>query len=134
MDFLSWLNSESDQKENYIMDEIRHTFSEWIKSGNENIPPVLERHVHAIAKFHTIKAIDSGILYIIFLILSTILWLTLIKRSKVTDAKWGFTDSAYFVFGIATVFLSLLMMVVVVANIQGAFAPLASFLGSLLNE
>jgi len=68
-------------------DELHHTFSEWIKSGNTNIPPIIEKQINECAKFHTTKAINSGILLIIFVTLSIILWPTLIKRTKVNDSK-----------------------------------------------
>jgi cytochrome bd-type quinol oxidase subunit 2 len=114
------------------MDQLRHTFSEWIKSGNEKIPPILEKQINKYESFHTPKAIYCGILLIIFVVLSIILWTTLIKRSREKDLKWRLKEIAYFIFGIATVSFSLLMMVVVVANLQGAFAPLTSFLVHLL--
>ena len=59
------------------------------------------------------------------------LWTTLIK-TKVNDIKWRFKEKTYFVFGNVTVVISLLMMVIVVANIQGAFAPLTAFLVGFL--
>lgn len=110
------------------MDKLHQTFKQWINSGNENIPSILQEQINECAKFHTTKAIVCAILLIIFVVLSIIIWTTLIKRTKVNDSKWRFKEKAYFVFGIATVVLSLLMLVIVVTNIQGASAPLAAFL------
>jgi len=114
------------------MDKLHQTFNQWINSGNENIPFIIQEQINKCAKFHTTKAIVCGILLIIFVALSITLWATLIKRTKVNDSKWSFKEKAYFVFGIVTGVLSLLMMVIVVANMQGAFAPLAAFLVGFL--
>ncbi|KPV59645.1 hypothetical protein QJ48_10005 [Paenibacillus sp. A3] len=112
--------------------ELRYAFIEWIKSGNENIPSILKQQINERIEFHTTKAIVCGVLFIIFVALSRFLWNALIKRTKEIDSKWRYKENAYFIFGIATVVLSLLLMVIVVANMQGAFAPLAAFLGGLL--
>lgn len=113
-------------------DELHHIFSEWIKLGDANIPPIIKQQINECARFHTIKAIYSGILFIIFVTLSIIIWTILIKKAKVNDSKWTFKEKTYFVFGNVTVVISLLMMVIVVANIQGAFAPLTAFLVGFL--
>ena len=113
-------------------DELHHTFSKSVKSGNRNIPPVIEKQINECARFHTTKAINSGILFIIFVTLSIILWATLIKRAKVNASKWRFKEKAYFVFGNATVIISLLTMLIVLANMQGAYAPLTAFLVGFL--
>jgi len=114
------------------LDKLHQTFNQWINSGNETIPSILQEQLNAGVKFHTTKAMVCGILLTIFVVLSIILWTRLIKRTKVNDSKWGFKEKAYFVFGIATVNLSLLMIVMVMANMQGALAPLNAFLSGFL--
>ncbi|WP_459848800.1 hypothetical protein [Fusibacter bizertensis] len=46
----------------------------------------------------------------------------------IRDSKWGIYDKINFGIGNAGIAISLLMMIVVEANIQGAFAPLTAFL------
>lgn len=113
-------------------DELHHEFSQWVKTGNTNIPPIIKNQINEVAKFHTTKAIYSGILLVIFVAVSIILWNMLIKKSKAENSKWRLKEIAYFIFGICTVAISLLMLVVVVANIQGALAPLTALLVGLL--
>ncbi|NEW08984.1 hypothetical protein GK047_23605 [Paenibacillus sp. SYP-B3998] len=115
-------------------DELRYAFNEWIQSGNENIPSILQEKINKRIEFHTTKAIVCGILLILFVGLSVYIWNALVKRAKSNDSKWRFKEKAYFVFGIATVVLSLLMMVIVVANMQGAFAPITLFMMNLFNS
>ncbi|NOV04789.1 hypothetical protein [Paenibacillus planticolens] len=112
-------------------DELRYAFNEWIKSGHANIPTIIQQKIHERIEFHTTKAMVCGVLLIIFVALGISLWNALIKRTTEMDSKWRYTEKAYFVFGTATVGLSLLLMVMVVANIQGAFTPLTAFLVGL---
>lgn len=113
-------------------DHLSSVFMEWIKSGNENIPLVLQEKINDRIAFHSTKAIICGILLILFAALSVFLWKALIKRSRVRDAKWRFKEAATFISGIVSVAFTLLLMVFVVPNIQGAIAPMAAFLKGLL--
>ncbi|ACT02767.1 hypothetical protein Pjdr2_4139 [Paenibacillus sp. JDR-2] len=111
--------------------EWRLAFMEWIRSGNENIPAMIQQKINARIEFHATKAIVCGVLFIIFVALGLFLWNSLIKRTKALGAKWRYIEKTYFLSGIATVALSLLLMVMVVANTQGAIAPLTAFLVGL---
>lgn len=99
-------------------------FNSWVQSGSTNIPPLIQRKIDARIAFHTTKALVCGILLILFAALSTSIWRALIKRSRVHEAKWRLIESVLFISGVATVTFSLLLMVIVVANMQGAFAPI----------
>jgi hypothetical protein len=89
-------------------------------------PPstLIEQRIHRRVMFHTTKAIVCGILIIVFTALSMRLWNTLIKRCNVSETQWRLKEKTFFVAGIATIALSLLMMIIVVANLQGAIAPI----------
>jgi cytochrome bd-type quinol oxidase subunit 2 len=106
------------------MDKLYQVFNTWIQSGSTNIPPVIQRKVDERIAFHTTKAIVCGILLVVFVVLSMGIWSALIKRSRVREAKWRLRERALLVSGVATVTFSLLSMVIVVANMQGAFAPI----------
>ncbi|MCK9862865.1 hypothetical protein [Paenibacillus sp. ATY16] len=112
-------------------DEWRYAFIEWIRSGNESIPAMIQQKINARIEFHAAKAFVCGALLIIFVALGLFLWNSLIKRSKAMGSKWRYIEKTYFISGIATVALSLLLMVMVVANTQGAIAPLTAFLVGL---
>jgi heme/copper-type cytochrome/quinol oxidase subunit 2 len=106
------------------MDKLYQAFNTWVESGSTNIPPIIQRKIDERIAFHTTKAIVSGILLVVFVVLSTCIWSTLIKRSRVREAQWRLKERTLLVSGVATVTLSLLLMVIVVANMQGAFAPI----------
>ncbi|MFC4778806.1 hypothetical protein ACFO9Q_18580 [Paenibacillus sp. GCM10023252] len=114
------------------MNDQRHSFSEWVKSGSENIPPDIREGIHGRFEFHSTKAIVCGVLLLLFVMLSKRIWTALIKKSRVAPIKWTFKERAYLVCGVATVALSLLMMIIVAANMQGAIAPLSTYLLGLM--
>ncbi|GHO99001.1 hypothetical protein KSF_090490 [Reticulibacter mediterranei] len=105
------------------MDTRYQAFNTWVQSGSTSIPSLIQRKVHERIAFHTTRAIVCGVLLLVFVALSTGVWRTLIKQSRVREAKWGLKERALLVSGAVTIALSLLLMVIVVANIQGAFAP-----------
>lgn len=113
------------------MNELRHTISEWIVSGSEKMPPVLVEHIYEKERFLATKAMICGVLLIIFVLLSKVIWTTLIKRTRV-GPKWRLKEKVYFVLGITTVCCSLLMMVIVIACTQGSLAPITLYVTSLL--
>jgi hypothetical protein len=106
------------------MDRLHQAFNAWIQSGSPSIPSIVQRKAHERIAFHTTRAAVGGILLVVFVVLSTRIWSTLVKRSRVREAKWRLQERALLIAGVATVTLSLLLMVIVVANMQGAFAPL----------
>ncbi|MEC0172049.1 hypothetical protein [Paenibacillus graminis] len=115
-------------------DELRYAFNEWIQSGNENIPTIIQDRFNKRIEFHTTKAIVSGILLILFAGLSVYIWSALVRRAKSNDSNWRFKEKACFVFGNATVVLTLLMIVIVMANTQAAFAPKTLSMINLFNS
>ena len=114
-------------------DGLHQTFSNWIKSGDSSIPTSIMSEIKNRVRFHTTKALISFALLISFVILSTSKWKKLIQYTRdiklgIRDSKWGIYNTFNFCVGNAAIALSLLMMILVVANIQGAFAPLTAFL------
>jgi cytochrome bd-type quinol oxidase subunit 2 len=106
------------------MDIRYQAFNTWIQSGGTTIPSLIQREIHERMAFHTTKAIVCGVLLVVFVALGIGIWSTIIKRSRVRESKWGLKERLLLVSGAATITLSLLLMVIVVANMQGAFAPL----------
>jgi glucan phosphoethanolaminetransferase (alkaline phosphatase superfamily) len=107
------------------MAKLDEAFNIWIQSGSTSIPPLVQRKIAERVAFHTTKALVSGIFLVVFVALTTLIWRTLVKRSSLPQAKWRLLDSALLVCGVAGVTFSLLLLVIVVANMQGAFAPIA---------
>ena len=98
--------------------------NEWIQSGNGNVPPVLEQKVQERIAWQRPKAIICGMLLVVFVVLSVRLWSALIRATRANEPKWQLKENTFFVAGIVTVAFSLLMMVMVVANMQAAIAPI----------
>ncbi|MBV9228498.1 MAG: hypothetical protein JOZ18_04225 [Chloroflexi bacterium] len=105
-------------------DKLYQAFNTWIQSGSTNIPSLIQGKIQERMAFHTTRVIVGGVLLVVFVALSTGIWGTLIKKSRVRESKWGLKERALLVFGAATITFSLLLMVIVVANMQGAFAPI----------
>jgi hypothetical protein len=106
------------------MAQLYQSFNTWVQSDSANIPPLVQRKIDERMAFHTTRIIIAGILLIVFVVLSTGIWGALIKRSRVREATWRLQEIALLVTGVATVALSLLLMVIVMANMQGAIAPI----------
>ncbi len=106
------------------MGQLRQAFNTWLQSGNTDIPSIIQGKINERIAFHTTKAIVCGILLILFVVLSKFIWNTLIKRFRVREAKWRLKESALLASGVGMVTVSLLMMVIVVANTQSAFGPI----------
>lgn len=106
------------------MDKLYLAFNTWVQSGSANIPSLIQSKIHERLAFHTTKAIVCGVLLVVFVAFSARIWSTLIKKSRVRESKWRLKERTLLISGIATITLSLLLMVIVVANMQGAFAPI----------
>jgi hypothetical protein len=106
------------------MDKLYQAFNTWVQSGSTHIPSLIQSTIDERLAWQRPKAIVSGVLLVVFGALSTYLWRTLLKKSQVRESTWGLKERALLVFGAATITFSLLLMVIVVANMQGAFAPI----------
>ncbi len=106
------------------MDHLYQAFNTWLQSGSATIPPLVQNKIDERMAFHMIRALVGGILLVAFVVFSTWIWRTLIKRSRIREMKWRLRESALLVSGVATVLLSLYLMAFVVANLQGALAPI----------
>jgi len=104
--------------------QLYSAFNTWLQSGRADIPSIIQNKIHERIAFHTTKAIVCGILLVLFVVFSMFIWRMIIKRSKEQGAKWRLKESALFISGVAMVAVSLLMMVIVVANTQAAFGPI----------
>jgi glucan phosphoethanolaminetransferase (alkaline phosphatase superfamily) len=100
-----------------------HAFYEWIKSGNGRIPSVLQTQINERIKFQTRNVIIFGVLLCESVALSVILWRALLRMSRRSEPRQWLKQKTYWLSGSATVVASLFAMVVVLANMQGALAP-----------
>ena len=121
----SWLvDSLGTPKTGTQMDKLYQAFNTWLQSGSPSIPPLIQQRIQERIAFHTTRAIVCGILLVAFAVLSKSIWSTLIKRSRAREPKWTLKEGSLLVCGVASVTLSLLLMVIVDVNLRWAFAQI----------
>jgi sensor c-di-GMP phosphodiesterase-like protein len=108
--------------------QLHSAFNNWIASGNEAPPSLVQQRIHERRVFHGTRAAIAIILLIIFAVTSMRLWGELIKRRNSTETKWSFKEIVWLITGIVTVAIVVLMMIVVMANLQSVIAPIANTL------
>lgn len=118
-------------------DALHQTFNRWIESSDSNIPPSIVSEINRRVTFHTSKAYKCLALLTLLMLLSIKTWKKIINRSKTINASlrfihWNLRDKVSLAIGNVSLALTLLLLIMVVANIQGAFAPLTAFLVGFL--
>ena len=99
------------------------SYNTWIKSGSAHIPPLIQSNVRKRLSWQRPKAIICSILFVVSTILTTYIWHTLIRHSR-AQAKWKLHDRLFMALGVLLVMITLLLMIMAVANTQGAFGPI----------
>jgi len=103
----------------------------WVQSGDSTIPPILKQKAQERINWQRPKAIICGILLVVFVLISMQLWRYIIKARTTSETKWSKKEVMIFVGGIVSVAITLLLVIMFVANLQGAIAPLTiSLLGA----
>lgn len=105
--------------------ELQRSVNSWLQSSNASIPTVLQNKVDERLAWQRPKAIICTILLPVFLALSAYIWRVLIRKSRACESKWKLKDFALFLSGIAAVGTCLLLMLMVIGNTQGSFAPIS---------
>ena len=103
----------------------------WLESGSTDTPADLQAQIDERLSWQRPKAIVCGVLLVVFVFLSFLIWRALIRRSRDRTARRCFPGVGLFVLGVITVLASLLLMLMVMGNTQGTLAPisLTLFLG-----
>jgi uncharacterized protein YacL len=99
------------------------TFNTWVRSGRPTVPAAIQSEVNARLSWQRPKAIVCSILLVGAIGMSAFLWKSVIKRSRRKRTNLGVQGAALLAFGIAGVFISLLLVVMVLANTQASLAP-----------
>ncbi|MBA3825445.1 MAG: hypothetical protein H0X24_16295 [Ktedonobacterales bacterium] len=106
------------------MAQLYQSFNTWLQSGSTTMPSLVQSKLDERIAFNTIIVIVSSIVLVVCVALSTLIWRTLLKRSRVREAKWRLQERALLVSGVATVAFSLLMLGVFEKYLQGALYPI----------
>ena len=103
---------------------LHHVFYHWLQSGDGHVPAGIEKKIHERIVFQTVHIVEFGLLLAESVALSVILFRYLIRTSRASASRLRFKERTYVVAGGALVAVSLVSMLIVVANLQGALAPI----------
>jgi predicted transporter len=95
----------------------------WVQSGSAHMPPVLQNEVRDRLSWQRPKAIVCSILLVVFAIFTTRLWRKLIN-SRASESRWRLKEKALIIMGVIAVPVTLLLMIMALANTQASFAPI----------
>jgi hypothetical protein len=107
-----------------LVESLREAFVAYWRSGDRNLSPDLERVVDYWFRFHVAKAMIAAILLVVLVALGALLWQAFLRAGGLGLGRRAALASA----GVLVTMLTLLSVAVVLANIQGAVAPLSSLL------
>ncbi|MGB8703166.1 MAG: hypothetical protein WCD18_27420 [Thermosynechococcaceae cyanobacterium] len=95
----------------------------WVQSGNAHMPPVLQNEVRDRLSWQRPKAIVCSILLVVFAIFTARLWRKLIN-SRASESMRRLKAKALITMGVIAVPVTLLLMIMALANTQSSFAPI----------
>lgn len=105
--------------------EIHTAFNEWLLSGTTPLPTIIQKKVEARLAWQQPKALICSALLAISTILSTRIWVKLIRQSRLREVEHVAYRKALLFSGFVTVAFCLLLMLMVIGNTQAALAPLS---------
>ncbi|HEY9628114.1 MAG TPA: hypothetical protein V6C84_12515 [Coleofasciculaceae cyanobacterium] len=97
--------------------------NDWVQSGSAHMPSVLENKVSDRLSWQRPKAIVCSILLVVFAIFTARLWRKLIN-SRASKSMWRLKEKALITMGVIAVPVTLLLMIMALANTQASFAPI----------
>lgn len=110
-----------------FVESVRVAFVEYWNSGARDLTPGMERVVDYWFRYHVAKAVIAGLLLIVLIALGVLLWKAFLRASALGVARRVVQAAA----GALVTMLGLFSLATVMANIQGAVAPVASLLPML---
>lgn len=108
----------------HLTEAVREALVGYWSSGDREFSPDLERVVDYWFRYHVVKAVIAAILLLVLVALGVRLWKAFLKADGPGAGRRAALASA----GVLVTMLALLSLVTVMANIQGAVAPLSSLL------
>jgi hypothetical protein len=95
----------------------------WAQSGMATMPAMLQDTVRNRLSWQLPKAVICSGLFIVFAVITAHIWRSLIY-ARGNAATWGLKERVGIVTGVLTVPITLLLMLMALANTQASFAPL----------
>lgn len=103
--------------------ELRQAFDEWIASGSTTMPAFVRNRIDARLAWQRPKAIISGVLLLVGVLLAMRVWRALIDASRRSAARTA-RERALLVVGFGSVGACLVLAVMVIGNTQASLAPI----------
>lgn len=95
--------------------QLQQAFITWLESGSAQVPAIVQAAVDDRLAWQGPRAIICTILLVAFVVLCAVSWRAFLRNPR----------AGSLVAGLLTAFVSLLLMLMVIGNTQGALAPLA---------
>jgi hypothetical protein len=105
--------------------ELYQSFNRWLQSGSTPVPSLIQSKINERLSWQQPKAIICSVLLAIFVAVNIRIWSTLIRQSKVRERKQKLKEKALLFSGVGAVAVCLLLMLMVIGNTSGAFAPIS---------
>jgi hypothetical protein len=96
----------------------------WLQSGSAQISPLLQHAIDERLAWQRPKAVICSVLLVAFVTLTVFLWRTLIRQSTTGEPFRKLSRRLMLCAGVLSAVSCLLLMLMVIGNTEGAFAPL----------
>ena len=113
-----------------ITDTLRTTLTNLLQSGTQT-NPALNELLSDYATYHLVLVIIGGLFTAAFIAMSVFCWAKYKKASTVDGRKWTFEKKTFFSFGMLATMTSMLLALIVVANISNVVDYRQGFAGTL---
>jgi hypothetical protein len=105
--------------------KLERAFDSWLQSGSSQVPSLVQRKIDDRLAWQRPKAIVCSVLLVLSVVLTAHVWRTLIRRSRVPDARRRPREVLLMLAGLAAVPYCLLLMLMVMGNTQASLAPMS---------
>jgi hypothetical protein len=103
---------------------LSQTGETWLRSGSAQISPLLQHAINERLAWQRPKAVICSVLLVAFVALTVFVWRTLIRQSGSGEPFRKLSRRLMLGAGILSAVSCLLLMLMVIGNTEGAFAPL----------
>ncbi len=115
---------------NMSSDNLQTTLTDLLQSGTQS-NPALNELLNDYATYHLVLVILGGIFTLAFIALGIFCWRKFKAVPKTDAGKWTFEKKTFFSFGILATITSMLMVLIVVANVSNVVESRRGFAGTL---
>lgn len=105
--------------------QLHQSFNTWLQSDSTHVPALIQSKINDRLAWQLPKAIICSVLLIIFIVVSAYIWGTLIRQSNVREMKRKLKEKLLLFSGVVSVAVCFLLMLMVIGNMQGVFAPIS---------